>query len=1065
MRTRTAIDFFVSGGTLPPGSASYVERGSDGALFEALRQGRYCYVLNSRQMGKSSLSVRTMAQLESLGIRTVFLDLTQIGGRNVTPDQWYTGICGEVGRALGLRSEFLAHCKANAAVSPMQRFFGGLREVVLAQIEEPIVIFVDEIDATKNLSFNTDEFFAGIRECFNRRVHDPVFKRLTFCLLGVAVPSDLISNAATTPFNIGERIQLQDFTLAELQKFATALGPNGSKLLDRVHHWTNGQPFLTQSLCQAIAMDEKVQAAAAVDALVFEQFFGPKARDTNINLADVSNRVLNGGAGEADPDAFKADLLSAYERIWKGGTVKDDESNRVAVVLKLSGLVRSDGTRLKVRNRIYAHVFDHAWVRESMPGQELRRQEQSFKRGIFRATVAAAALVGTVSALALYAWNSQQQAVTAKKELDYELYVADMNTMRLFEESGDIARMEEVLARGRNSPHRGFEWGFWMGRLHDSPEEYTLDYSAPGKRETGILSADGKLICIQDALLNTATVVDRATRKVIITKKMPGFDQRIIATSAGFLTFSPAPGRFIVEDLVTGKELHRAMLPSGDGMFSSRVDSDYAVSQEPVAGGRVRTRIWSLVTGKPVFQPVFYMGAKSGFVNASADGGKVLAKVGLGKDRSAAVVFDMRTGKEVDRMELASDMERVDFSPTGTLALLRNSERVLTCRDTVQKKIVFVRKWAEGKIPTMSQISPDEKSVIHLFADGQMEVTDLGGDQELSRRSNVWAVNATPETLIAASSTVRLLGARESAGARVIGRGYKVTRGERGVMRVFSDRPAAIVKLKDPTLEPLGSSPIPQDPRGMTYNGKWVGVSDKEGPGGSIAALDGDRPPLHFKAVPANFAASLNPQIIAILVPASNSIVGVSAKDGKQVWRQDLASGVTGMWINPPGTHLFITTEDTVLLIYDALTGKPLRRVDAHNVRLTNVTFPDDKHFFTCGADGRAILWNCKELTKVREFRGNAVQRISGADLSPDGKRVATCSFAGAWQLWDVATGSQLMDITASSLALRAVAFTSDGKRILTAGEDNLLRVWSTLDKDPSIRVPIHQDFLKAIKK
>ncbi len=75
-----------------------------------------------------------MSQLESLVVRTVFLDLTQIGGRNVTPDQWYTGICGEIGRALGLRAEFLRHCKENAAISPMQRLFGGLREVVLAGI-------------------------------------------------------------------------------------------------------------------------------------------------------------------------------------------------------------------------------------------------------------------------------------------------------------------------------------------------------------------------------------------------------------------------------------------------------------------------------------------------------------------------------------------------------------------------------------------------------------------------------------------------------------------------------------------------------------------------------------------------------------------------------------------------------------------------------------------------------------------------------------------------------------------------------------------------------------------
>jgi WD40 repeat protein len=89
---------------------------------------------------------------------------------------------------------------------------------------------------------------------------------------------------------------------------------------------------------------------------------------------------------------------------------------------------------------------------------------------------------------------------------------------------------------------------------------------------------------------------------------------------------------------------------------------------------------------------------------------------------------------------------------------------------------------------------------------------------------------------------------------------------------------------------------------------------------------------------------------------------------------------------------------------------------------------------------------------------------MSGADLSPDRKRAATCSFAGAWQLWDVATGSQLMDMRTSSLALRTIVFTSDGRKLLTAGEDNILRLWSTLEADPSIKLPINPEFTKGLK-
>jgi len=43
---------------------------------------------------------------------------------------------------------------------------------------------VDEIDAVRSLPFSTDEFFAAIRECYNRRTTDPAYERLTFCRLG-----------------------------------------------------------------------------------------------------------------------------------------------------------------------------------------------------------------------------------------------------------------------------------------------------------------------------------------------------------------------------------------------------------------------------------------------------------------------------------------------------------------------------------------------------------------------------------------------------------------------------------------------------------------------------------------------------------------------------------------------------------------------------------------------------------------------------------------------------------------------------------------------------------------
>ncbi|GJD22202.1 hypothetical protein RIVM261_071580 [Rivularia sp. IAM M-261] len=48
------------GGSLPPNAPIYVKRSSDQDLYEGLKAGDFCYVLNSRQMGKSSLRVQVI---------------------------------------------------------------------------------------------------------------------------------------------------------------------------------------------------------------------------------------------------------------------------------------------------------------------------------------------------------------------------------------------------------------------------------------------------------------------------------------------------------------------------------------------------------------------------------------------------------------------------------------------------------------------------------------------------------------------------------------------------------------------------------------------------------------------------------------------------------------------------------------------------------------------------------------------------------------------------------------------------------------------------------------------
>src|SRR5262249_9217430 len=152
-----------------------------------------------------------------------------------------------------------------------------------------------------------------------------------------------------------------------------------SLLLARVLFWTHGHPYLTQRLCQAIASDPAIQTPADVDRLCDDLFFSSRARERDDNLLFARERLLK---SEVD----RASLLDLYAKVARGQRVPDDETNPLMTLLRLSGIVRSERGLLKVRNRIYAHVFDRDWIRSNMPDAELLRQKAAFRRGLIRAT-------------------------------------------------------------------------------------------------------------------------------------------------------------------------------------------------------------------------------------------------------------------------------------------------------------------------------------------------------------------------------------------------------------------------------------------------------------------------------------------------------------------------------------------------------------------------------------------------------------------------------------------------------------------------------------------------------
>jgi len=365
-------DFFVDSGTLLQQAPSYVTRPADNDLLQHVLSGEFCYVLTARQMGKSSLMIRTARSLQERGVKTAIVDLTIIG--TVPIDKWYLGLLARIKGDLSLTTDVSGWWREHQDLGAPQRFFEFLHDVLLQEIAGPIVIFIDEIDTTLNLDFR-DDFFATIRAMYNARATDAIFKRLTFVLLGVATPTDLIKDQKRTPFNIGSRIELRDFSYDEatpLKKGLDAAHPGqGDRILRRIFYWTNGHPYLTQKLCLAAAQTptqdwDDVKA----DQLVQANFFDEDVRSDS-NLTFVQDRI------RTTPIPQRRRLLELYGAVRSGIAVANDDRSPVQNYLELFGLIRVERGRLQVRNRIYRHVFDDKWVQSLLPAPELLSEERS----------------------------------------------------------------------------------------------------------------------------------------------------------------------------------------------------------------------------------------------------------------------------------------------------------------------------------------------------------------------------------------------------------------------------------------------------------------------------------------------------------------------------------------------------------------------------------------------------------------------------------------------------------------------------------------------------------------
>jgi len=1052
-----APDFFVAGGAMSREARSYVERRADNDLYESLRRGEFCYVLTSRQMGKTSLLVRTAARLRDAGVMVVILDLTTIG-QNLTVEQWYYGLLGLVGQQLGLRRELRELWLADPLVGPMQRWLSAIQGLVLDRSPGGLAIFVDEIDSVLSLSFRTDEFFAGIRESFNRRPEDPRLQRLAFCLMGVASPSDLIQDPRTTPFNIGRRIELNDFTEAEAAPLAGGLESRSgnqlppaaaAQLLRRVLYWTHGHPFLTQRLCRAVSEHLQTSSrpgphARIVDRLCAELFLSPSAREHDDNLLFVQKRLLEGGHDWVG-------VLHLYREIRHGRPLADDETNPAVMVLRLSGIVRSVYGRLTPRNRIYTRVFTRRWIEARMPDAELRRQREAYLRGIRRTAVVFTTVMGVIGSLTAYALYSGAEArrlntvaahlAVERGEIQYTSQIqATWQAVR----SGNYNRARLLLDELARPPLRDYAGQWEMSYLwgmchqdrmpsyrHSGPVQLVKFLKHPKYSE---VSSDSQMLIsigvdhqritsVDGAVVETTNTASDSKRKVSISAD----GRRVLeVTGLGDLVPASGGGGWLRAKLIDLEQNRSTTVP---GIPPDVRNLLLAPNGRRIAGlvgsrGHREVRVWT-ETGKPV--PLESQWSATTFAFCE-DTGRLM--VGIADGTLAEV--DLETGKIRQRWRLGTgELGFLTISRTGRLAAFSPAEGQVCVWDLRRNSRLMDLPPVPGSLYGL-EISPDERDLaVSAYQPRALRQPGLLA---------VYSLNDPTKVLELKGHTGMVTALAFSADSQVLATG--------GI--------DAHVRQWDLRQLPTTSSFKTRGPVFRVHFARDGGRLGTVGPDayrlwnlasqGCLAEVSG-----LF-----NLRYDFSSELRMLAVGNGLTVILRNLENRNPARRLKHPAPISAVAFAPDGSVLFTAATDRTIRVWNIASGELSRQYPAGSeVPIALRVTADGRHFVYLGRAGALSLRDVESGQERANIRipGTATRTLA---ISPDGLRVAVGDDRGVW-LWDV-PANRLDQLPGARVRIRSMSFSPDGKTLACGSLDSEVYLWNvaarqvigTLDGCPS---------------
>ena len=1006
--------FYIAGGTMRPDAQSYVGRNADEELYAGMVGNEFCHVLTARQMGKSSLMLRTAARLRDSGIGVAALDLTGIG-TNLSPEQWYSGLIIQMGDRLDLEDELLEFWRANVGVGPMQRWIAAIRKVVLPLHPGRLAIFIDEIDAVASLNFSTDEFFAGIRECFNLRNEDAEINRLTFCLLGVASPADLIRDARTTPFNVGRRIELNDFTEEEALPLAQALGHSAGEnytLLKRVFYWTNGHPYLTQRLCKAVSENATHGGVRDIDESIERMFFSKRAQEYDDNLIFVRERLLRSGTDIAA-------LLNLYSRVRRKKPVADDDSQPAVTLLRLSGITRAENGRLHVRNRIYERVFNGAWVKANLPGAEVRRQRAAFRRGVIRTTAIAGVILTIMTALAITAFRQRNLARQQTAVNNKLLYVARMKLANQEYENFNIARVEklveETTPQAGEDDLRGFEWFLFWRYAHLE----TLRIQETGHIASVKSLRGGNTIAIAEVIHTMSQqqreylikFYDRRSQKETLSFNIPSgrnFDIAVFSPDDKYVATDSPDNSVTLWDLSSQQQVNKFSGP-GHPISSIAFVSDQQSLACTFVGGKFR--VWDLNSGKQKFEG--YSELVRPGVAFSSDG-KHLA---VGMMEYVIKILDANTGKPLRTILLPKGTPGLMFfSPNGSRFFATTSDGYIYSLDLRNGRLIDFGQAHFNEVLSFS-FSPDGRALATGSVDRTVKLWDVATGTELRK-------------IFGHGGWINSL--------HFFADGHLLSGDSNGLIKMW-DLAASEMPVWLPSQVATSISATAFTPENeLLALGRHVDghlrVWDLSN--GRLAGILGSAKTI------SSAAFSKDAKRVAIAIAPEIRIYSVGS--GRLI--STLATPAVDAYsleFSPDGTKLLSGDRQGNIILSDVSSGRAERQLDSGNSYYRAVFSPDGKQIASADQDGKIRIWDVASARISSTLSGHTgVAKL--ISFTPDGRLLATAADDNTVRIWDLASGKEFERIQSESV--QRFAFTPDGKRLVTASLDGAVVLWDVTD-------------------